>query len=142
MFRAKCFLRRIFAQLDVPVGEVNEVFPTVVLLQAEADLHERAPFRALGFAHEIHAGLVRRAVGLARVALDARAHDVFPSRRPAAIARDDVVQVQILAVKNVAAILAGIFVALKNVVTRELHFLFRQPVIHQKQDDARDADAE
>ena len=54
----------------------------------------------------------------------------------------DVVEVQILAVKNFAAILAGVFVALKNVVPRELHFLFRHPVIHEQQNDARDADAE
>jgi hypothetical protein len=132
----------IFAQLDVPVGEVNEVFPTVVLLQAEADLDKRTPFRALGFADEVHAGLLRRAVGLVRVAFDAGADDVFPRRRPAAVARDDVVEVQILAVKNFAAILAGVLVALKNVVARELDLLLRQPVIHEQQDDARHADAE
>ena len=39
-------LVHVFAQFDVPVGEVNEVFPTVVPVQAEVDLHKRPPFRA------------------------------------------------------------------------------------------------
>ena len=52
------------------------------------------------------------------------------------------VQVQILAVKDFAAILAGVFVAFKNIMTRELDFLFGQPVIHEQQDDSRHADAE
>ena len=81
-------------------------------------------------------------LALLRVAADAGADDVFPRRRAAAVARDDVVEVQILAVKNFAAILAGVFVALENVVARELDLLLRQPVVHQQQDDARHADAE
>ena len=64
------------------------MFPAVVPLQREIDLHERTPFGALGFADEMHAGFLRRAIGLARVALDARAHDVFPGRRAAAVARE------------------------------------------------------
>jgi len=118
------------------------MFPTVVPLQAEVDLHERTPLRSLWFADEVHSGFLRRAVGLLRVALDAGADDVLPSRRPATVARDDVVQIQILAVKNFAAVLAGVFVALKDVVARELDFLFGHPVIHEQQNDARHADAE
>ena len=132
----------IFTQLDVPVGEVNEMFPTVMPRQAEVDLHEGTPLRPLGFADEVQSGLLRRAVGLARVALDAGADNVFPRGRPAAVARDDMVQVQILAVKNFTAVLAGVFVALKNIVPREFDLLLGQPVIHEQQDDARHADAE
>ena len=40
------------------------------------------------------------------------------------------------------AILAGVPVALKNVVPRELHFLLRQPVKREQQNHARHADAE
>ncbi len=54
---------------------------------------------------------------------------------------DDVIEVQIFAIKNFAAVLAGVFVALKNIMPRELHFLLRQTVIHEEQDDARHADA-
>ena len=63
-------------------------------------------------------------------------------KQQAAIARNDVIEVQIFAVKNFTAVLASIFVAFKNVVAREFHFLFWHPVIHQQQDDAWDADAE
>jgi len=117
------------------------MFPAVVLVQGKVDLHERPPFRALRLAHQVHAGLERRAVGLAGVARDARADDVFPRRRAAAVARDDVIEIQILPIKNFPAILAGVFVALKDVVPGELHFLLRHPVIHEEQDDFRHADA-
>jgi len=116
--------------------------PAVVLVQREVDLHERPPFRALGLAHKVQPGLEGRAVGLAGVARDARANDVFPARRAAAVARDDVVEVQVFPVKNLAAILAGVLVALEDVVPRELHFLLRHPVIQEEQDDLRHADAE
>src|ERR1017187_9563447 len=108
-------LLHVLAQLDVPVGEVNKVLPTVVVMQAEVDLDERPPLGPFGLADKMQAGLLGRAVGLLRVAFDAGADDVFPRRRAAAVARDDVIQVQILAVEDAAAVLAGVFVALKNV---------------------------
>jgi len=116
--------------------------PAIVFVQREVDLNKRPPFRAFWFADEIHAGLIRRAVGLTRVARDARANDVFPRRRAAAIARDDVVEIQIFALKNFTAVLAGIFIALENVVPREFYFLLRHAVIHEEQNDFRHADAE
>ena len=118
------------------------MFPTIVALQGEGNLHKWTPFRALGFAHEVHAGFVGRVVGLTGVARDARAHDVFPSGRATTITRDDVVEIEIFPVENLAAVLAGIFVALKNVVARELHFLLGHPVIHEEQDDLGQPDAE
>ena len=118
------------------------MLPTVVPVQREIDLHKRTPFWALGFAHEVHAGFVGRVVGLAGVARDARANDVFPSGRPAAVARDDVVEIEIFPVEDVAAVLAGVFVALKDVVARELHFFLRHPVIHEEQDNLGQPDAE
>jgi hypothetical protein len=48
-----------------------------------------------------------------------------------------VIEVQILAFKYLAAVLAGIAVPLENVVPREFDLLFRQTVEHQQQDDAR-----
>ena len=116
--------------------------PAIVFVQREVDLHERTPFRALRFADKIQSGLERRAVGLARVARDARADNVFPCRRAAAIARDDVVEIQIFSLENFAAVLAGVLVAFKNVVPREFHFLLRHAVIHEEQNDFRHADAE
>src|SRR5271155_270134 len=86
--------RKVFAELHVPVGEVNEMFPTVVPVQGEIDLHEWTPFRAFRFADEIHAGLGGGPVGLVGVATDAGTNDVFPGRRATPVARNDVVEVQ------------------------------------------------
>lgn len=116
--------------------------PTVMLVQGEVDLHKRPPLGPLRFADEVHACLVRRAVGFARVAGDAGADNIFPRRRTASVARDNVVEIQVFPLKNFAAILTGIVVALKNVVPRELHFLLRHPVIHEEQDDFGHANAE
>jgi hypothetical protein len=52
-----------------------------------------------------------------------------------------VIQVQVFAIKNFAAILAGVAVALENIVTRELHFLLRHAVEEHQQNHARDANA-
>src|ERR1017187_11039531 len=59
-----------------------------------------------------------------------------------AVARNDVVQVQILPVKHAPAILAGVLVPLKNVVARELYLLLGQPVVNKQQNRSRHADAE
>ena len=108
------------------------MFPAIVPVQADVDLDEWTPFRALRLADEVQSGFLRRVIGLGRIALDARANNVFPRRRAAAVARDNVVQIQIFAVANFSAVLAGVFVALKNVVSRELHFLFRQTVVNRQ----------
>ena len=118
------------------------MLPAIMFLQREIDLHKRPPFRALWFAYEIHPRFVRCMVRLAGIARNAGADDVFPGRRAASVAWNDVVEVQIFAVKNFTAILTGIFIALKNVVPGELHFLFRQSVVHEQQNDFRHADAE
>ena len=117
------------------------MFPTVVLIKAEIDLHERTPLRTFRLADEMYLRFLRRAIGLLRIALDAGANNIFPGRWPATVARNDVIQIQILAVENPAAILAGVFIALKNIVARELDFLFRQPVEHHQQNHPRNADA-
>ena len=118
------------------------MFPTVVPGQGKADLHEGSPFGSFGLANEMQPGLLRGAVGLAGVALNAGTHNVFPRSRPAAVSWGHVIKVQILAVKNLAAVLAGVFIALKNIVTRELHLFFGQAIIDQQQDDSWHPDAE
>ena len=85
---------------------------------------------------------MREPVALARIARDARADDVLPRGQPAFVARDDVIEIQVLPVEMLAAILAGILVALEDVVPRELHLLPRHPVEQHQHDDARHADLE
>jgi hypothetical protein len=113
-----------------------------MVVQAEINLDERPPFGAFGFADQVHVGFLRGMVGLSGIALNAGADDVFPSGGAAAIARDDVIQIQIFPIENLTAILAGIFIAFKDVVPGEFDFFFRLPVIHEEQDDPGYANAE
>ena len=117
------------------------MFPTVVLVEAEINLHERTPLGSLRFLHQMQASLLRSAVRFARITRDAGADNVFPRRRTAAITGNDVIQVQVFAIKQMAAVLAGVAVAVEDVVARELHLLFWHVVIREQQDDAREADA-
>ena len=131
-----------FAQLDVPVSEINEVFPAIVLVQAETDLHEGTPLRPLGFPDEVQARFLRCAIGLECIAIDARAHDVLPGCGAAAVARENMVKVQIFSVKGFPTILAGILVTLENVMPGELHLFFRHMIIDHQQDHSGHPDTE
>ena len=126
------------AQFDVPVSEIDEVFPEIVLWRRKRNLHKWPPFWTFGFADQTHVRLAREPVPLARIAGDARAHHVFPSRGPTLIARHDVIQIELASIEKLAAVLAGVFVALEDIVARKFYFLFRKPVEHQKYDHARD----
>src|SRR5436305_11887798 len=104
------------------------MLPAFVLVETHVDLHKRTPLRSLRLFHQMHAGFLRSAIRLLRIALDAGANNVFPSRRTTAIAWNYVVEVQIFAIENDAAILAGVAVAFENVVTSELYFLLGKPI--------------
>jgi len=110
-------------------------------MEADVDLDKRAPLRPLRLADQMHARFNRRAIGLLRVTDDARADDVLPRCRTTAVARDDVIEVQVLAVKFAAAILAGVAVALENIVPRELDFLLRHAIKQYQEDHARKPDS-
>ena len=116
------------------------MLPDVVLRCGKSDLDEWTPLWPLWFANEAHMRFPRKAIALARIASDARANHVFPTRVPAAISRNHVIKVQIAAIKNMPAILAGALVALEHVVARELHFLFREPIEKKQDNHTRHAD--
>src|SRR5579884_2288169 len=117
---ALCNNAKLIAKLNVPIGHIDEMPPAIVVPAAEGEVDEWTPFRAHRFADEVHTGFVREPVAFARIARDARADDVFPRGRAAFVAWHDVVEVEFFAVENFAAVLAGVFVALKNIVPREL----------------------
>jgi len=110
-----------------------------MLWRRKGDVQERAPLRALWFANKTHARFLRQPVAFARVTWNARANDVFPRRCPAAIARHDMIEIQIVAIENVAAVLTSVLVTLENVVTGELNLLLWQPIEKEQHDHARDA---
>jgi len=109
---------------------------------AEGQMHERPPSRTIRLADQVHAGLMRELVALARITRDTRADDVFPSRHAATLTGDDVIEIQIVAVKNFAAVLAGIFVTLENIVPREFDLFLRQAIKQEQHNHARNADFE
>ena len=112
-----------------------------MLVEAELDLDERTPLGPLGFADQVHAGFLRRSIGLERITIDAGANDVLPGSGTAAITGNDVVQIQVFAIKNSAAILAGVLVALEDVVPGELNLFLGQMIVNHQQDHARNANA-
>src|SRR5205814_6406685 len=122
--------RRLIAQFHVPVREINEVFPQIVLRRSKSDLDKRPPLWPLRFADQTHVRFAREPITLARIASDARANNVFPCGHASAVAWHDVIQIKVAPVENLAAILAGVLVALEHVVTRELYLFLWKPIEH------------
>src|SRR5439155_5320611 len=113
--------------------------PTFVLRRRKSDMHKWTPLGPLRFADKMHVRFLRQSIALARIARDERANHIFPCRRSTSFARHDMIEIQIVALKNLATILTGVLVALEDVVTRELHFLFRETIEKEQHDHAREA---
>jgi hypothetical protein len=131
-----------FPQLHVPVGQIEEMFPAIVMVETDVHLHKRPPLRPLRFANQVHARFAGRPVRLMRITRNTRTDNILPRRRPAAVARDYVIEIQIAAFETVAAILASILVTLENVVASELDLFLRQAIEQQQQNYARHPDPE
>ena len=114
--------------------------PTVVDAPGEGDVDEGTPLRPLRFFEKLHPRLVREPVALARVAGNAGADHILPCGLAATITGQDMVDVQARALEERAAVLAGVFVAFKDVVPGEFDLFFREPVEEAEDDDAGDAD--
>ncbi len=99
-----------------------------IVMSANADLDKRSPLWSLRFADKAQASLNWGPVRLLRVTQNARTNDVLPSSRPTTIFRNHMIQIEVTPIENLAAVLASVAVSFKNVVTRELHFLFWQSV--------------
>ena len=124
----------LVTQLDVPIGKIDKVPPAFVLRRRKCDVHKRAPLRTLRFANQTHLRFPRQAVALARIARDTGANHVLPDGESASVARHDVIEIQVVPLKNLAAVLAGVLIALENIVPRKFHFLFRQPIEEEQHD--------
>ena len=133
-------LASLIAQFNVPVRKIDKVFPKVVLRRRKGNLDKWPPLWPLRFADQAHVRFTRKPIALACIARDARANHIFPGRSPAPIARHDVIQIELAAIEEFAAILAGVLVSLENIVASEFYFLFRKPIEHKQHDHSRDAD--
>ena len=118
------------------------MLPEIVLGRSKRDLHKGAPLWPLRFADQAHVRFTRDTIALSGITGYARANDVFPGCHASAVARHDVIQIKVAPIKDVAAILAGVLVALEHVVTRELYLFLWKPIEHQQHDDPRDPDLE
>ena len=133
---------RVATEFDVPVGGIDEVFPAFVEGGAEGEMDEGAPLWTFGLFDEAHTGLGGGAVGFAGVTRDAGADDVFPVGAAAVVAWNDVIEVEVFAVENFAAVLAGIAIAFVDVVPGELDFAAGNTVEEKDNDDPRNTDTE
>jgi len=104
------------------------VLPEIVLGRSKRDLHKGPPLRSLRLSNQAHVGFARKPIAFARIARNTRANHVFPSRRPAPVARHDVIQIKITSIEELATLLAGVLVSLKYVMSGEFHFLLRKPI--------------
>ena len=118
------------------------MLPEIVLRSSKGDLHKWPPLRPLRFTDQAHVRFARKPIALACIAGDAGANHVFPSRRPAPVAWHDVIQIQVASIEELAAVLAGVLVALKHIVSGKFYFLLRKPIEHKQHDDSRDPDPE
>ena len=99
-----------------------------MLRRGKRDLDKRPPFWSLGFADQAHVRFTRKPIALARIARNARANHVLPSCGPSPIPRNDVIQIEFTSIENLTAVLAGVLVALKDIVASKLYFLFWKPI--------------
>lgn len=80
---------------------------------------------------------LREPVALLGVTLNTGADYVFPGGRSAAVARHDVIEVQVAPVKGVATVLTGVLIPLEYVVPSKFHFFLRKPIEKEQDDHAR-----
>jgi len=118
------------------------MFPEVVLRSGKRNLDKRPPFWPFGFADQTHVRFARKPIALARIARNARANHVLPSCGPSAIARHDVIQIEFASIEKLTAVLAGVLVALEDIVARKLYFLFWKAIKHQQHNHPWDTDFE
>ena len=118
------------------------MLPEIVLRSRKRNLNKWPPFRPLRFANQTHVRFTREPVALSGIASDAGANHVLPGGRPPAVARHDVIQIELAPIEELAAVLAGVLVSLKHVVSGEFYFLLRKPIEHKQHDHPRDLDLE
>ena len=104
------------------------MLPEIVLRGGKCNMDERPPFWPLRFPDQTHVRFAGEPVALARIARNARANYVLPRSRPSAIARHDVIEIELAAVEKFAAVLAGVLVALEHIVAGKFYFLLWKPI--------------
>lgn len=110
------------------------------MLRAEGHVDERTPLRSLRLPDQRHVSLMREAISFSGITADARTDNVLPSGQAATIPRKHVIEIEVRAFKDIAAVLAGVFVPLEDVVPGKFYFFLRQPIKEKEDDDPRHPD--
>lgn len=116
--------------------------PAVIDTSCEGDVHKGAPLRSLRLLKKLHPCLVREAIPLAGIARDAGADDIFPSGLSSSVAGQHMVDIEMTAVKMLAAVLAGVFIPLKDIESCELDLLLGKAVKEAQDNDPGDTDVQ
>lgn len=127
-------------QFDVPIGHIKEGFPGIVGYPGNLQMQEGARPGLHRLSDQMHVGLLRRVRPFTGIAADAGTDDIFPGRLPSLGPGQNVIDIEVFAVKFFPAILAGEAVTQEDVLTGELDVFLRQPVKKHKYDDLGDAD--
>src|SRR4051794_5593067 len=90
------------------------MFPTVVMVQSQIDLHKRTPFGSLGFANKVHPSFLRSMVGLACITRNPETDYFSPGGGPAPVTRNHMVEIKVLAIKYLPKNLTCIVFSLKK----------------------------
>ena len=115
---------------------VEQILPPLIVRAAHQphDMAAGMEIEGARFAHQLHSRFRRRLVALVAIAEMAAGDEIFPRGCASARARDHVVQRQFARRKNSQAILAGIAVANKNVLSRECAALVRDAAVLEQPD--------
>lgn len=118
------------------------MLPAFVSGLAEVNADERIVLRLGGFLDKSHSSLFGRAAAFSHVTFGAGTDHIFPIRFSAGTFRDNVVKGKLGGGETFAAILAGVFVAGKDVAAIEFDLAAGQAVVEEEADNAGDGDVE
>src|SRR5690554_3418063 len=93
--------------------------PAFVRARVLPDSEHRPPARRNRLPERMHSRLVRKFVGLARVAADARRDDILPCRAPTFVPWQHVVEVQVTLREDLGAILTRELVPQEHIAAGE-----------------------
>lgn len=119
---------------------IQELFPASISLVAEMNVNEGIVLGLDWFLDERHAGLLWHTPTFLDVARGAGTHDVFPRGLAPQSPRDDVVERQLAGCEALAAILASVLIAGKDVPSIEFDLASWQTVVEQQSNDPRHSD--
>ena len=108
---------------------VEELLPTAVSLVTQVNMDKRVVPGPARLSHKRHSRLMGSAPALFDIALCAGADDVLPGRLASHASGDNVVKRQLAGRVPLAAVLASVLVAGKDISAIEFYLISRQTVV-------------